>query len=748
MSDGQGHHDEVVFDGELWVIEGSGNFATMHSATPKTGGWSTPLNVDAALAGGLVHFFVDGTDLYLAINSAGTNYIYKYDSLAPAWDKVDEDAPPNKYDPTLFKVDGTYVFAQAPWDGTKQYILQWSGGTLDGTFFDTTHNMITEGAYGSNPWVDMWPIGFTDAEGTSYLFYTSERNPNDASSEIDGNIWYLTVDWDVADDHYTYIQEAIDAATSTTINVAAGTYREYLHITTDGLTIEGAGIDVSIIDLDGLTPYWHYPGNKSYASRAGVLISGYGSADEIVEDVTFRGFTVKNAGLNPPITATGTHTGSDNETTVLTDSAATWAPNALVGQWVHNYGDRDTDYSHPRSYGQITANTAITVTVASLSGGVDNDWDNGDSYIITSYESFYDGWGDGQEDIPGIAIANGKNILIQYCKAENNGKYGISAGMARLTTGLKQSENVTIDNSVALDNADNGISVGRHTGTVTITNNTATNNGSPHTADPTREYQGVGIQVTGSNGSNVISGTISGNTVHDSGYIGILLSKWVDGVTVENNVVTGHNRDQDGAGIFFYYSGNADRSKNVLVRNNTVTGNIRGIVAYYASFSTIEGNTITTDSGSFPQGQAAIKIDNAHNITVKDNDLSSLDGLGMELTDDLTGILLTRCVSLAQDGGLYDPSMLRVDPSTGKEGKRDAEELWLARSTILATGQNMAKLKERMSELMEDMRQWAEVKELARFYRQMVDTREMIEEEIEVLSLRRAFPGHCRLCPI
>jgi hypothetical protein len=111
-------------------------------------------------------------------------------------------------------------------------------------------------------------------------------------------------------------------------------------------------------------------------------------------------------------------------------------------------------------------------------------------------------------------------------------------------------------------------------------------------------------------------------------------------------------------------------------------------------------------------------------------------------------MLLTRGASLAQGGELYDPSMLRVDPSTDNEGERNVDELMLARSTLLATGQNMAKPKERMSELMEDMREWAEVKELARLYRQMADTREMMEEEIEVLSLRRAFPGHCRLCPI
>ncbi|HFD40352.1 MAG TPA: hypothetical protein ENJ31_10975, partial [Anaerolineae bacterium] len=80
LSTGQAHHDEIAFGGELWVLEGSGNFTTMHSSTPKTGGWSTPLVVDAdpAITGGLGHFYVDGGSLYLALYSNSKNYIYKY----------------------------------------------------------------------------------------------------------------------------------------------------------------------------------------------------------------------------------------------------------------------------------------------------------------------------------------------------------------------------------------------------------------------------------------------------------------------------------------------------------------------------------------------------------------------------------------------------------------------------------------------------------------------------------------------
>ena len=148
LSDGQAHHDEISFGGELWVVEGSGNFTTKHSATPKAGGWSIPLQVGASegLTGGLVHFFAEGSDLYLAIWS-GSNYIYKYNAGTVAWDLVDDVTPPEKYDPTLFKVDSTYVYAQAPWDSGagRQYIIAWSNSSLDGTFFDNGYTNVTAG---------------------------------------------------------------------------------------------------------------------------------------------------------------------------------------------------------------------------------------------------------------------------------------------------------------------------------------------------------------------------------------------------------------------------------------------------------------------------------------------------------------------------------------------------------------------------------------------------------------------------
>ena len=248
MSDGQGHHDEIMFDGELWILEGSGDFNTMHSATPtNAASFSAPLGV-GALTGGLGHFFVDGSDLYLGLGSGGTYYIYMYDDTNTEWDLVDDKTISGYYDPTLYKVGSEYVFHCAPYTGGRQWIVGWTDPILDGSFFDGSEHAVVDGRWGANVWVDMWPIGYTDDDGDTYLFYSSERNPDDPGTEIGGNIWFVEVDWDVTEDHYTFIQEGVDAASpGDVIDVAAGTYQEQVHITTDDLSIVGAGVGTTTI---------------------------------------------------------------------------------------------------------------------------------------------------------------------------------------------------------------------------------------------------------------------------------------------------------------------------------------------------------------------------------------------------------------------------------------------------------------------------------------------------------------------
>jgi len=74
----------------------------------------------------------------------------------------------------------------------------------------------------------------------------------------------------------------------------------------------------------------------------------------------------------------GTHTAADSST-IMTDIAASFPVDALIGATINNTTDG--------SSGVITDNTATTVTVASLSGGSDNSWDDAanDAYTITNF---------------------------------------------------------------------------------------------------------------------------------------------------------------------------------------------------------------------------------------------------------------------------------------------------------------------------------------------------------------------------
>jgi len=100
------------------------------------------------------------------------------------------------------------------------------------------------------------------------------------------------------------IQAAVDAASEDdNISVAIGIYPEYVHITKDGITLTGAGIDQTIIDLDGLAPYVHYGSAAGYCV-AGLLVTGHGYTGganvDRVTGVTIEQLTVRNAGRNAP----------------------------------------------------------------------------------------------------------------------------------------------------------------------------------------------------------------------------------------------------------------------------------------------------------------------------------------------------------------------------------------------------------------------------------------------------------------
>lgn len=114
----------------------------------------------------------------------------------------------------------------------------------------------------------------------------------------------------------------------------------------------------------GYTRYVDIEGNTIYNCGENCLDFKYSQYVKIHEN-TFYG-----AGWRTMYT--GTHTGSNNAP-VLTDSAASFVVDDLIGLVVRNYKDD--------SYGTITDNDETTVT-ATLGSGSENDWDTGDFYLI------------------------------------------------------------------------------------------------------------------------------------------------------------------------------------------------------------------------------------------------------------------------------------------------------------------------------------------------------------------------------
>ena len=129
----------------------------------------------------------------------------------------------------------------------------------------------------------------------------------------------------------------------------------------------------------------HFEGNTNRDLRLGngthdIIINGgrFGGVGELVNQSIFHSGDAVNISrihLNGPefVRTSGSHDGADNAS-ILTDSSKSWTTNMLVGLTLSNGTDG--------SSGAIAANTATTIT-ATLSGGTENDWDDGDTYSIT-----------------------------------------------------------------------------------------------------------------------------------------------------------------------------------------------------------------------------------------------------------------------------------------------------------------------------------------------------------------------------
>ena len=111
----------------------------------------------------------------------------------------------------------------------------------------------------------------------------------------------------------------------------------------------------------------------------------------------------------------GTHTGANNAA-VMTDSAASFIADNLIGLTIYNVTDGSST--------TITDNDTTTIT-GILSGGTDDDWDTGDEYYI--YDPYYIKAGttgltltaSGSGNTPFVAAHVGTKFLMEHTRGDN-----------------------------------------------------------------------------------------------------------------------------------------------------------------------------------------------------------------------------------------------------------------------------------------------------------------------------------------
>ncbi len=478
LPDGAAHFAAVTCDGDLWLAYKQGGVWKSKYYDGST--WSS--EYDITTNSGTAKFYVEGTSLYFIRADGGDQDIHQWGGSS--WSQIDSATESGPYDPTIYKVGSSYVAAYAPWVSPKQWIKAKVGTSLSSLLSGGTEVMISGAEYAGNTWIDMWPTGFSDGSDT-YLLYTSERNPDNASSEIAGNIWYLKVEWDVTRDHYTYIQPAINAASAgDVVQVAAGTYQENMaswkdmEITkslsltgagsgstviwlsegkTNGVEIRGTDMDVT---LEGLT-FTRNPSN-SYAAGFNLRVGETAS--------TFNSFTLRDvevsyaSGRNVFMDGNATYTNVVVENSDFCYSGA-WGFSArgtitsinITGSRFFYNGSSDPDHGigfdidMPVSVDNLTVNggsfskntskgiNLVNTTNATFTSIVANnnegasgggfgvclwEWDSESSNLSFTNCSIYNNSTDGF--LFGTQDAcTISNIQIDNCFVNNNGRYGI-----------------------------------------------------------------------------------------------------------------------------------------------------------------------------------------------------------------------------------------------------------------------------------------------------------------------------------
>jgi hypothetical protein len=247
LGDGAAHHAMITEVGtaSFWVAANNG---VNWIAKRWQGGVVTTYPLPAAGTNGTGKFVYDGTTLYFVVAQSSVLSLCQW--TGAAWISlytIPTVAPWQVYDATAAIIGGVPSIICAPYQnyggpwGEHQMLVTLSGGpTL--TTIDTSAYRKDTDALNTNVWCGFWPTVAYEA-GQPYLFYTSERNEADPTTEVEGQIYCVPLNWPVTENNFMFLENGIfQAASGDTINVGPGTFYEtgQMHVT-QNLSIVGAG---------------------------------------------------------------------------------------------------------------------------------------------------------------------------------------------------------------------------------------------------------------------------------------------------------------------------------------------------------------------------------------------------------------------------------------------------------------------------------------------------------------------------
>lgn len=378
-----GGHIDALQDGtgKIWVFyeDSSLIYCTSYNGSA----WSSPVQIsETGKHGGTPRAMIDASgDFNVAWCGWTEGGIYRSassDGVSWPTPQLILTSSYTACDPTIVQdANGTYWLFWAPWDSTSD--SQWLEvvSSVDGTTWSSSIH-VTCGGYGDSYWWDMWPEAYVKPDGDMLLFYTSEV-ASGSYVKGDGNIWMFEVVWNLTNEHYEFVQNAIDAAgVNSTVIVHDGTYTEDLSIPATKTNLEIKPYAGSSVTIKGVQ---NVPATSFPLAIPNIKVNASG--------VKIHGFTIEGPDYTSGNYSSGIIIGAPN--VEVYDNAFKVTPAANLDeisqaiQTYHKNAQPGVDIS-----GLSIHNNTFTHLSAGVAGyeGIYINQDEGTSSVTVQYNQF------------------------------------------------------------------------------------------------------------------------------------------------------------------------------------------------------------------------------------------------------------------------------------------------------------------------------------------------------------------------